>query len=234
MSRPSSASGPAPGGWFVVVPVKSLSTAKTRLALPPPLRVRVARAMALDTIAAAAECSLVAGVVVVTDEELDFRGLRVRIVPDTPRAGLNAALRHGAEIALQLATSYFIEGTGVAGSGFEGVPSAGIAALLADLPALQPAELTAVLRAVPGDRRVVVSDAAGSGTTLLAAAAGQPLQPAFGSRSHRNHLDSGALDASSLGGPGLRRDVDTVADLSAAMPLRLGRHTSALLPELPV
>jgi 2-phospho-L-lactate/phosphoenolpyruvate guanylyltransferase len=200
-------------GWFIVIPVKNLPRAKSRLALPPPLRARVAHAMALDTVAAALCADLVDEVVIVTDEAADFRRLGARIVPDAPRAGLNAALSRGVE---------------------HGVPNetAGVAALTADLPALRPAELAGALAAVPAAGRAVVADAAGDGTTLLAAAGGRALRPQFGRHSHRRHRDGGALDLTSGVGPGLRQDVDTVADLQAAAILGLGRYTAIVLPEL--
>ncbi len=216
-----------PPGWYVVVPLKGLAYAKSRLALPPRLRAEAARAMALDTVAAAGGCPLVAGVVVVTDVAAeDFRRVGARVVADTPRAGLNAALRYAAE-----AVSYGVPGrTGVPGDpGGRG----GIAALTADLPALSPEELAIVLRAVPFAGSAVVADVAGGGSTLLAAAAGATLRPEFGRDSHRRHLDAGARDLTAISGPGLRRDVDTLEDLRAAVALGVGRHTGALLPDLP-
>ena len=73
-----------------------------------------------------------------------------------------------------------------------------------------------------------MADAAGTGTVLLAAA-GTALLPAFGAGSARRHAESGArrLDGR---WPSLRRDVDTVADLAEAVRLGLGRHTAALCP----
>lgn len=213
-------SDPHPPGWYVVVPLKGLANAKSRLVLPPRLRARAARAMALDSVAAAVGCPLVAGVVVVTDVAAeDFRWLGAAVVADTPRAGLNAALRHAAQAVSR---------------GDPGVPrgSGGIAALTADLPALSPEELAMALQAVPLHGSGVVADAAGVGSTLLAAGTGATLRPEFGTQSHRRHLDAGAWDLTAAGGPGLRRDVDTMADLRAAVVLGVGRYTAALLPDL--
>jgi len=196
------------GDWVVVVPVKRFGTAKSRLLVPPSYRARLARAMALDTVAAAVQC---AAVVVVTDEQpADFRALGALVVPDSPAAGLNPALVHGAASA---------------------PVGAGTAALSADLPALQPAELTFALRLLPVGARGVVADATGAGTTLLAAAPGVALSPAFGPASYRRHRSSGAI-ALARAGPGLRRDVDTVEDLAAAAALGLGRRTQQLYAEL--
>lgn len=212
---------PQPGSWFVVVPVKSLSAAKTRLGLPPRLRADMAAAMALDTVSAATGCPRVAAVVVVSDgPATKFAATGATVVPDVPGAGLNAALAYGASA---------VAGALAAG---ESPASGGVAALTADLPALRPAELANALERIPCDSRAVVADAAGAGTTLLAAAAGRSLQPEFGVSSYRRHLGGGAFDLTAAAGPGLRCDVDTAADLCAAIDLGVGRRTAALLPHL--
>ena len=71
----------------IVIPVRG-TNAKSRLAHP--LRAELARAMALDTIAAAVQ---VADVIVVTDEtmRLDAESLGARTVAD-PESGLNRAI----------------------------------------------------------------------------------------------------------------------------------------------
>lgn len=196
--------------WTVVMPVKRLGAAKSRLrgALPGVPHEELALALAADTLRAARACPAVAGVLVVTDDArvraaADAAGARV--VAD-PGAGLNAAFRHGAAAA---------------------GPRAAVAGLTADLPALRPAELAAALRATQGVRGFV-ADAPGGGTVLLAAPAGVPLAPQFGPGSAAAHAASGALP---LAGdwPSLRRDVDTPADLATAAGLGLGPRTAALL-----
>lgn len=59
-----------PGSWVIVIPVKDAAAGKTRLSvsLDDRSRAALARAMALDTIAAAAACPLVGAVVVVTPD----------------------------------------------------------------------------------------------------------------------------------------------------------------------
>ncbi|PWU45260.1 2-phospho-L-lactate guanylyltransferase, partial [Micromonospora globispora] len=90
--------------WTVVVPVKRLHSAKSRLrgALPAVPHEELALALAADTVRAVRACAEVAEVLVVTDDpwaaaELGAAG--ARIVPDAPAAGLNAAFRHGAAVA---------------------------------------------------------------------------------------------------------------------------------------
>ncbi|TDC57227.1 2-phospho-L-lactate guanylyltransferase, partial [Micromonospora sp. KC207] len=86
------------------------------------------------------------------------------------------------------------------------------------------------LRAIaagPAGVRRFVADAPGTGTVLLAAPPGVPLDPRFGVGSAEAHEASGALP---LAGdwPTLRRDVDTATDLAAAARLGLGPRTAGL------
>ncbi|WP_026275744.1 2-phospho-L-lactate guanylyltransferase [Salinispora tropica] len=198
--------------WTVVVPVKRLDAAKSRLrgALPGRPHEALALALAVDTVEAVRACSVVAEVLVVTDDQAVAAATGAagaRVVPDRPAAGLNPAFRYGAAVA---------------GDGW-------VAGLTADLPALRPVELAAALSAArsgPTNRRYV-PDAPGTGTVLLAAPPGMPLDPRFGGNSAAAHAASGALPL--LGDwPSLRRDVDTAADLAAATRLGLGAHTAPL------
>ncbi|MFF5171304.1 2-phospho-L-lactate guanylyltransferase [Micromonospora sp. NPDC000089] len=202
--------------WTVVVPVKRLAAAKSRLrgALPAVPHEELALALAADTVRAVLACPAVAGVLVITD---DSRVAAVaaaegaRVVPDAPGAGLNAALRHGARVA--------------AADG-----PVRVAGITADLPALRPAELAAALHAATagsGPVRRFVADAPGTGTVLLAAPPGLPLDPRFGGGSAAAHTDSGAVPLTG-DWPSLRRDVDTAADLAAAARLGLGPRTALL------
>lgn len=205
--------------WSIVVPVKRLAIAKSRLrsTLPSVDHDALVLAICLDTVSAALGCSEVALVVVVTDDPRAGAALRAAgalIVADEPDSGLNPAVQHGAEAAAALA------------------PGDALAVLSSDLPALRPAELAAALAAAAPHPRAFVSDTAATGTTLLAVALGQPLRPAFGSNSQAAHTATGAVE---LAGdwPSLRRDVDTATDLSAAAALGLGPHTAALFPPWP-
>jgi 2-phospho-L-lactate guanylyltransferase len=191
----------------VLIPAKALPEAKSRL-LPASAddaaHRRLVRAIRADTLAAAGAADGVARVVVVTDR------------PGEPGAfvqtgtGLNAALR---EAARHAAASW---------------PADGVVALVGDLPALRPVELAAALSAAAEQPRSFVADAPGTGTTLLAARPGIPLDPAFGPGSAARHRARAAgLDA----GPGLRHDVDTAADLDAAATLGLGPATAAVLAD---
>jgi 2-phospho-L-lactate guanylyltransferase len=201
--------------WSVVVPAKRLAVAKTRLR---PLTSAFGNghdalvlALLADTVAAATACPVVGEVVVVTDDpaaaEL-VRELGARTVADEPDAGLNAALEHGASVAREPA----------------------VAALSSDLPALRPTELAAALTAAGGHPRAFVADAQGTGTTLLTAV-GVPLDPRFGHGSADSHRSGGAVPLTGHW-PGLLRDVDTEADLRAAVALGAGPRTAALVGRL--
>ena len=202
--------------WSVVLPVKRLPLAKSRLydgTRPHEVHRELALALALDTAAAALACPAVARVVAVTDD-LRAAGRLVAlgavVVPDRPDQGLNPALDYGAGRAAALA------------------PADGVAAVSADLAALRPAELAGALDAAAAHPRAFVPDAAGTGTTLLAACPGIPLTPRFGTGSRAAHLASGAAELTG-DWPTLRLDIDTAADLAAATRLGLGPATTAAL-----
>jgi 2-phospho-L-lactate/phosphoenolpyruvate guanylyltransferase len=200
--------------WSVVIPVKVLALAKTRLAgLADADRRALALAMAADTVASAVACPLVGAVVVVSDDPTvaaEVAPLGAVAVADNPGAGLNRALITGAEHA---AARW---------------PGQGLAALLADLPALSAAELKAALTAASALPNAFVADAAGSGTTFYTARPGATFNPRFGPRSSALHQQAGATELNLPGISGLRQDVDTVDDLRLAATIRLGRRTSAL------
>ncbi len=195
----------------MLVPVKRLAAAKTRLrgAVGAGRHEALVLAMAQDTVAAALAAPGVTGVVVVTADPLvtaAVTALGARAVPEPARGGLNAALRHGAAV----------------------VPGR-IAALPADLPALRGDELSAALSTLAtGAGAGYVPDSAGTGTVLLAAAAGGALVPRFGPGSAVAHGHDGARRVEG-DWPTLRHDVDTPADLAFAVSLGPGPHTRALL-----
>ena len=204
--------------WSVLLPVKVLAQAKSRLAdLAGPRRGELALALACDTVTAVLGCRQAARAVVITDDRVAAAALRelgALVIPDEPRDGLNAALRHGAAF------------------GAARWPGCGTAALSADLPALRPAELARALNAAAAWPTAFVADAAGDGTTLYTAAPGAAFRPAFGLASRARHAAGGATELELEDIPGLRRDVDTPADLRDAAALGLGPHTAPLAAEL--
>ena len=78
--------------------------------------------------------------------------------------------------------------------------------------------------------RAFVADADGTGTTLLTGVR-TALAPRFGHGSARAHRAGGAVELTGSW-PGLVRDVDTDADLRAAVALGAGPRTAALVDRL--
>jgi 2-phospho-L-lactate guanylyltransferase len=213
----------------LIVPVKPLTKAKSRLrgaadggVGEPRAHARLAMALLRDTVDAVRAAHAVRRLLVVSSDpvvaaELGVFGIEV--TPDGPVPGLNPAYERGAAVLR------------------EKDPTAAVGALQADLPALRPEELDEAVRAAlalfaAGARRAFVPDAEGTGTTFLLAAPGTALDPRFGPGSAREHERSGAHP---LGGswPGLRRDVDTAADLREATAMGVGKHTSCALALIP-
>jgi 2-phospho-L-lactate/phosphoenolpyruvate guanylyltransferase len=207
---------PQPLSWSLVIPVKLLAQAKSRLAgIDGPRRSELALAMAADTIAAAVGAASVDAVLVVTDDpavtDIAAR-LGALVLPDAPAAGLNEALAYG---AAHSETTW---------------PERGRAGLAGDVPAARPEELTAALAAAARLGAAFVPDADGTGTVLYAAAPGSDFRPQFGPASRDRHLATGAAEIGAAGSlTGLRRDVDTIADLRRAAEIGLGPRTRALL-----
>lgn len=218
--RAVSTSPPRSHSFSLVVPLKRLALAKTRLSpggdrvLPD--RADLMHAFVRDTLEAAAASPVVAQIYVVTDEppldldlERDLDEVEVVYLPDEGRGELNSALRH-AERHVRLRH-----------------PELAVAALCGDLPALRTADLTEALRSSTAPRWYV-ADAHGTGTTLLAAGPGVELDPRFGPESAQRHETSGAR-ALRAAVATLRQDVDTEADLRLAVDLGVGRHTRTAL-----
>lgn len=201
--------------WVLVLPVKRLAAAKTRLGAPyDTLRRDLALAFALDTAAAALAAGPVRAVLAVTHEPAAAEALAalgVEVVEDEPDAGLNPALRHGFSAAA------------------ERHPGCGTGAVSADLPALRPVELAHALGLAAAHRQSFVRDAAGSGTTVVVAAPGVTLQPVFGTDSASRHLDAGHVELVDRDLASLRQDVDTARDVEAAERLGVGQATSRVL-----
>ncbi len=198
----------------LVVPMKHPRDGKSRLrgAVEAARHPGLVLALAADTLAAVAASARVRRVLLVAaDPEAvaELGELGVEIVAEPAEKTLNAAFRHGE--ALLKADD----------------PAAVVGALQADLPALRAVDLTAAIAEAAGTR-AFVADRQGTGTTLLLAAPGEPLDPRFGPGSARLHAASGAI-ALSRPLPTLRSDVDTPDDLAHVRALGVGKHTAARL-----
>jgi 2-phospho-L-lactate/phosphoenolpyruvate guanylyltransferase len=221
----------APFTWTVVIPVKVLARAKSRLAaLAGERRTEMALAFACDTVSAVVAVPTVARVLVVTADSVVARevgALGAVVVPDTTN-DLNDALHLGASVISAAPVP------SVGATPDVGAPAApaggGIAALTADLPALRSAELARALGRVRST--AFMPDAHDVGTTLYAVPPGGSFQPMYGGRSRERHARSGAVELRLDDVPGLRRDVDTPEDLAAAAVLGLGPRTAPIAVDL--
>lgn len=199
-------------GWTIVVPVKPAALGKTRLTSVTADREALARAIALDTIAAAAATPRVSHVLVVTDDAevsaLVSQWPAVDVIAEGDVRGLDGAIALGVQTAGQ------------------GVPRA---ALLGDLPALTPRDLDAALELAGQVERGLVTDAEGTGSTLVTARPGAVWVSAFGAGSAARHRLLGCTDLAVPRGSSVHRDVDTAAQLAEAVALGVGPRTAAVL-----
>jgi 2-phospho-L-lactate guanylyltransferase len=196
--------------FALLVPVKPPARGKSRLVgLSDDVRRELAAAFALDTVTAAMAAERVGAVLVATDDagfSSRLSALGCDAIPDGVAGDLNASLRQAAAEARRR------------------WPDLRPAALCADLPALRAADLDAALGQV-GDGPAYVPDAAGTGTTLYTAPSDR-FDPHFGPGSRDAHeLRAEAVGLEALT---LRRDVDDLGDLRAALALGVGRHTAPL------
>ncbi len=110
-----------------------------------------------------------------------------------------------------------------------GIAAAGagpVAVLLGDVPALLPSELAAALESAESHPLAFVPDADDTGTVLITALTARDHAPAFGVDSRAAHLVAGYIELAIPVDSGLRRDVDTAAQLSAILA-RVGPRTRA-------
>jgi 2-phospho-L-lactate guanylyltransferase len=199
-------------GWTVVIPLKPPGVGKTRLGSDAGL----ARAIALDTIEAAAAATSVSRVIVVTADaalavELDAV-TGVEVVAEPQPAGIAAAIARG-----------------LAHAGARGGKRVPHAALLGDLPGLDPADLDEALAQAEGHDRAFVADADGSGTTLVTARAGLPLVERFGPGSAAAHLAADLVPLDVPAASSVRWDVDDPRQLADLAERWIGPRTRAVL-----
>jgi 2-phospho-L-lactate/phosphoenolpyruvate guanylyltransferase len=203
----------APADVGLVIAVKRLAAAKTRLAgvFSAATREAVVLAMMVDTIKAALAVPALQTVTVVTPDQVAAEtalelGAQVFSdpTPDGHRDPLNNAIRAAEDVIR------------------DSTPN--IVALQGDLPALQPQELAEAIAAARGYPRSFVGDRHGTGTSALFAF-GVALAPEFGPDSARRHQHSGAIELTGPW-PGLRCDIDTPDDLMVARRLGVGTATT--------
>lgn len=208
--------------WVVVVPVKGSAAAKSRLGnrADLPNRVELAEAFALDTVSVLLAATAVGQVFVVTaDAALAARvgSLGAQIVLESSVAGqtqgdpLNSAIHQG----IAAARTAF--------------PAAPVAVFTGDLPALTVTDVATTLALAAAHDRSMVADEEGTGTTALLVRAGISMISRFGLGSRAAHEAAGHVPLDLAPTAAIRRDVDTVANLTEALRLGLGPYSSALI-----
>jgi 2-phospho-L-lactate guanylyltransferase len=210
--------------WSVIVPVKLLADAKSRLHVDHG-RAELALAFFSDVLTAVRAAQDVAQVIVVGDEPAVHDMVqhsadpRVHLLPQGETPGLNPAIRHAAS---QLP------------------PYSPVAVIASDLPCLDGATVSMVLQQASAYPRAFVTDAQGIGTTMIFQKDGSSLEPAFGTRSRARHRQLGYLelpaeasyredDTARQRWARARRDVDTAVDLWDAARIGVGPATAMIL-----
>lgn len=200
--------------WSVLIPFKGAPSAKSRLAqdgVSGDARARLAEAFLVDVVTAARGCALIESVTVVTPDADSVPALgEAVIIREEPHDthGLNAAVSWGLSML---------------------APNGGsVAVITGDLPLLTADELTEVFDLAGAHERSLVPDSEGTGTTMLFFRDWAPVEPQFGPGSRSAHEKLGFVALELDPESGARRDVDTVAQLSA-LPDTPGTATSAVL-----
>ena len=208
--------GNGAGDVALIIAVKRLAAAKTRLApvFSAKTRANVVLAMLLDTLAAASGVDSLHSVTVITPDDAAGAAaaeLGAEVLPDPTPEGHTDPLNNAISAAEHVVA--------------KSVPN--LVVVQGDLPALQPQELAEAIAAARDHRRSFVADRLGSGTTALCAF-GVALDPRFGPDSAARHRRSGAIELTGAW-PGLRCDIDTPGDLAAARRLGVGAATARAL-----
>lgn len=185
------------GEWIVLVPVKALALAKSRLAVGAERRRQLALDFAMHTVSVASCVPHVRHTVVITDDDEVVRRLMapgVSFLSEPPgNPGLNACLEWSVRAVRERQRGP-------------------LALLVADLPWLVDTELARALECAASYDHAVVADTDGTGTTLLTAGRGLMPHPCFGQGSFRRHVSRGCAPLTGEW-PGLRRDVDILDHL---------------------
>jgi 2-phospho-L-lactate guanylyltransferase len=205
--------GDSAGDVALIIAVKRLAAAKTRLAPVFSARTRetVVLAMLIDTLTAAASVGSVGSITVITPDEAAGAAaadLGANVLADPTPGGHGDPLNNAITAAEKEVAGSF----------------SNIVVLQGDLPALQTQELSGAIVAARHHQRSFVADRLATGTAALFAF-GTALDPKFGPDSSARHRRSGAIELTGAW-PGLRCDVDTPADLAAARRLGVGAATA--------
>jgi len=198
---------------LAILPVKSLGSAKQRLAgsLGAGSRQALAQAMFTDVLTSLRRVPALDEIAIVTSDrtaEAAASGRHVRVLPDTAHAGQSEAAGIGVGYALA--------------EGFDRV-----LLVPGDTPLVQPGDLAGLVAGTCGV--VIVPDRHGTGTNALVLTPPDAIEPSFGEGSFARHLAA----AERAGVPhrveeigALALDVDTpddLAELAAELEVRRGQ-----------
>lgn len=195
--------------WSVFLPLKDLSTGKSRLNVPLEAdRIALIKAMACDLIDALLTVKNVASITIVGVNHLEL-GVRAdaRLSSYIPEAisGINSDLSHA------IGNSKMI------------------AAILPDLPAVTSKEIALALELAEGHIQSYIPDFTDIGTTAYFSTDREHFSPQFGENSARSHSMNGADQLSHPTFWGIRRDCDDLDDLLEIPPSALGFATRSAL-----
>ena len=199
---------------FAVLPVKRFHDAKVRLVeggLRPGERRALATGMLTDVLESLRKTAYIDDVVVVTGDpgaEVLARGYGAQAIPDDPADGHSEAAQRGIDWA-------------IAQGAFHVLVIAG------DTPAVDPADIDALLNPLPeGPEVVIVPDRHGSGTNALLLTPPEVIRPSYGEGSRERHeqLARAAGASVRIATPeSLALDVDTRDDLDVLDAALAGR-----------
>jgi FO synthase len=193
---------------WAIVPVKRLESGKSRLG-DAPWRRNLSLAMADTTIAALTAWDKIAGVICITSDPAVRRAAiqSGADIIDDPDAGLNEAFNSGIVAARNAGASHLL-------------------LIHADFIRLDLQELDGALaqflensRDGSADKVGLVRSHDGAGTNAVLVRADSQFQPQFGENSFRAHRKTAGAKFLALSAPGVAHDIDTPADLDAALSL---------------
>jgi 2-phospho-L-lactate guanylyltransferase len=202
-----------------VVPVKRFSEAKQRLAahVSPDFRIGLARAMLDDVLGCLRQVPELSGVLVVTgDEEAAAlaRAHDAEILSEPVPGGHNAAVNHAARHII-------------------GQRAEGALVLPGDVPAMTPAEVSALLRGHPPGRALSIVPARDQdGSNAILATPPDLFAFRYGPGSFLRHVAAARANGVAPAVhhlPGIALDIDEMDDLLTFAPRQRGSSTSWLL-----
>ncbi len=216
--------------WTVLIPMKPLAEAKTRLRESQqvgatPSASDLAQAFLRDVISAA-QGAVRTSRVVVTGEDPAIATLArqsgAHFLPEPTAAAVGDHDKTSLNAAIAAAL----------GSVKAEYGSHPIVVVTGDLAALRSESLDSILSAVEDlGESGFVADTAGTGTTMLALLPTTAANPRFGSDSAAAHRSQDIRDVSHHASADARLDVDTPADLHAALILGVGSHTERVMTQ---